>query len=168
MKYARFPRCLQVLCCLLTLLHGPLLRGQDPGAKGSSEYFSVNREGRLLIDVQVWGDVALPGIHHVPDNTSIVELLGFVGGAKGDLEDAKFRIRQKLADGQGFRTVELRGEELLDSQKAAQTILKSGDIVYIEAKSDSDKFMSRMNVITAVASLITSVIVTLFLVREKG
>lgn len=155
------------LITIVALLLVPIARAQEGGLKGSSEYFSANRTGRLLIDVQVWGDIALPGIHHIPDTTSIVELLGFVGGAKGDLKDAKLRIRQKSKEGKGYQTIEFAGEELLDNKKAAETLLQSGDIIYVEAKSSEDKFMNRVNIITAVASLITSIVVTIFLIQDK-
>jgi len=48
--------------------------------KTSSEYYSTNSNVKVVIPIQVWGSVNLPGIHYVKPNAKISEVISAAGG----------------------------------------------------------------------------------------
>ncbi len=157
-----------ILLCILigsNLASPSHLHAVSAGA-GANEYFTSNPDRRLLIQVQVWGSVQLAGIHHVPDNTVLTSLLGFVGGPKGDLENGKIVVR-RATDSREFKTHEFSGDELLTSTEPSQFQLQNGDVIYVEANEENNRFMQRLNIVSTISALATSLIVTFFLVEER-
>ena len=53
-----------------------------PQYNTSSERFFTNKNGTILMNVNVWGHVNLPGRHMVFDGIDIATLLSVVGGPK--------------------------------------------------------------------------------------
>ena len=141
------------LCLALLLPHTLIAQS----GKGSNEYFTTNPKGRLLIKLQVWGDVSAPGIYNVPDTTTLVELMGHLGGPQGSLGDVKVIIRRLVEEDGSFRRqiAEFSGEDLLTSDEAASVILKQDDIIYVESGMT---FMEGMSVVNGVTGVINSVL----------
>jgi len=117
---------LSVVLSLLVGFSAPLYAVSDVQVKGANEYFASNPEGRIMIKVQVWGDIPLTGVHHVPDKTTLIDLLGIAGGPNGDIEDAEFTVRRKVVGKTSLKTIKYSGEEMISSLKPDAMLLKNG------------------------------------------
>ena len=138
-------------------LCGLLIFPSQLSGAGSKEYFTTNPKGRLLVKIQVWGDVAQPGIYNVPDTTTLVDLMGHLGGPTGSLDGVKVMIRRLVEEDGSFRRqiAEYTGDDLLASDEASSVVLKQNDIVYIES---GITFMEGVGVVTSVTGVINSVL----------
>src|SRR5580704_1805588 len=69
-----------------------LASGLTPDLGSVREFYSSNHENRMLIRVQFWGDIGLAGIHYIPDNTTVLDLVGYAGGPGGVLEKSTITV----------------------------------------------------------------------------
>ena len=138
------------------------LSAQSP----SSEYSTTNPRGRLRVRIQVWGDVNKPGFYNVPDTTSLVDLMGYLGGPKGHLKNMNLYVRRNLKEDGSFRRqiAKFTGDDLLTNDEAAALILENDDIVYVEAGLG---FADGISLVNATTGVISSVILTYFLIQER-
>lgn len=153
---------------IFSLLFASVSRAAEVG-KGAMEYFTANPEGRLLAKVQVWGDVAIPGMHYVPDDTSLLTLIGIVGGPRGALSDARVKLHresqknnEKVVDILAFT-----GEEVLSSAAIGSMKVQSGDVLYVEATPASEGTMRTLTLVSALTGAIASVVLTFVLLRQQ-
>jgi len=54
--------------------------------------YSTSLEGRLLMKVNVWGEVNRPGIYEVPDQTDLVSLVSAAGGPTDAAKLSKVKL----------------------------------------------------------------------------
>jgi len=54
--------------------------------------YSTSLEGRLLMKVNVWGEVNKPGIYEVPDQTDLVSLVSAAGGPTDAAKLSKVKL----------------------------------------------------------------------------
>ena len=135
------------------------MRDQQGGAR---EYFTTNAGRRLTVRVQVWGEVPLSGIHHVPDNTNLLDLISYAGGPKGSLDDATIVLRRPQAS----ESMTFTGEEFLQGDKARKVVVKAGDVVYVNIDRGDD-FIENLTVVSTVTGVVSSLILTYLLVRDR-
>ena len=64
--------------------HHQSIGGQTNRSSAAQYYLGENDE--ILVPVNIWGFVRLPGQYFVPNNTDLISLLSFAGGPT---EDAK-------------------------------------------------------------------------------
>ena len=137
--------------------------------KSAQEYFALNPEGRLLISVQVWGDMTLSGTHHIPDNTTLTALLGVTGGLKGALDNAKVTVRREVSVGSGMQTeiIIVTGDELMGESKQGAMTMKAGDIIYVETAPSGELTLRKLTVISTIIGIISSSLLTYFLITGR-
>ena len=133
------------------------------------EYYTSNKDNRFLIKVQVWGDSPLPGIHYIPDNTTLLELLGYAGGVGGsDYASSKITLAHtSLTANDGPSEMRVSGDDLFKKPDVRNTRLKNGDVIHIEAGGKSDTFMKTVGVISAILSVVAAA-AALYLVAKKN
>lgn len=161
-------RYLRGVIFLALVVSGMVIANQAMAAgstvSSAKEYFSANPDGRLTIAIQVWGGVSLAGIHHVPDTTTLGELVGITGGPTGgSLERTTIRLRRRGVDLDHDTTIEFEGENFLVSRDGQDTPLHEGDVVYFDVEPTRDPLV----LTSTILGLITSVLLTIFLIREK-
>ncbi|MBI4405892.1 MAG: hypothetical protein HY537_17165 [Deltaproteobacteria bacterium] len=134
------------------------------------EYFTSNPDGRFLVRVQLWGDIPLSGTHYVPDNTSLLDLIGYAGGTSGNFSNSKIFVRRIQGEkNQLFDTpsvTEIQGRNLLELGQMEKFRLKNGDIVVVETDKPSTTFMGTLTTVMTVTGAVTSFI-TLYLLAKS-
>lgn len=65
-----------------------------PQGRVSSEYFSSNPTQRLLVPVNIWGAVREPGIHYVPLNSTLTEVISSAGGPALDASVSDIKLQR--------------------------------------------------------------------------
>jgi len=98
---------------------GPWLSPYNKGETGGEE--------RLLVPVNVWGEVKKPGYYEVPDGTDAVEVVSYAGGPT---EYANLSRVHLTRTGAGVTVVDIRGY-LGSGDMDAVPMLKPGDTVYV-------------------------------------
>lgn len=142
--------------CSAALLAKPVAAQSLDGDKAVSarEYFSTNTRGRLLVGIQVWGNVALSGIHHVPDDTSLPMLLGLAGGPTGPL--SRTTVTYYEASEKAGTLRQLKGADLYSPAAYRDFKLKSGDFVYVEVEPERDTLMRNLGIVSAVTGIVSA------------
>lgn len=129
------------------------------------EYYGSNRDRRFLIRVHVWGDTPLSGILYVPDDASLLDVVGLAGGPTGSFESAVVTLtRAEPAKGVS-RELKVNGRELITDGKYRETKLGNGDVVYLES-GKSDAFLRTLTIASTVLTLISTA-ATLYLITKK-
>ncbi|MCB0390644.1 MAG: SLBB domain-containing protein [Bdellovibrionales bacterium] len=123
-----------------------------------SEYFYNQNNVDILVPVRLMGNIAKPGLYHVPANTSMLTLLTISGGPikNADIEN----IKVSTYTGQ-HNQVSMK--QLIQSE--AQYMVKKGDVIYIPEK-DVTFDQNTVNAFTVISGII-SVLLTGFLVAEQ-
>jgi hypothetical protein len=144
--------------------------GLDPPGAAARDYYSDNRRGRLLIPVQVWGDVQLAGTHHVPDDTMLIDLIGLAGGPQGALKKTTIVVKRLVHTSKELspQVTQFTGDSLLHDVSANRFALMSDDMVYVEVDKSEDKLYRNLTVASIITGLVSSLLVTYFLVKDRS
>ena len=73
----------------------------QPQYNVSSERFFTDENGTILMNINVWGHVNLPGRHMVFDGIDIATLLSVVGGPRSGAKLSKVKIFREVPDENG-------------------------------------------------------------------
>jgi hypothetical protein len=137
-----------------------LMTPKEQGEGNVREYFSSNREKRFLIRIHIWGDVGLPGVYYLPDNTTLLDALGYAGGGTGVLkktEIALSRLIDKGAKGKD-QTVHIDGDELVERVDYRDMVLRNGDVIHLDSPPKVDNFVRTLSIVSTGLGIITAVI----------
>jgi hypothetical protein len=148
-----------------------LLTPRESGEGNVREFFSSNREKRFLIRVHVWGDVGLSGVYYVPDNTTLLDALGYAGGATGVLSKSEIALSRMVdrKDGKGAsppQTVRIEGSELVERVDYRDMVLRNGDVIHLDSPQKTDNFMRTLSIISTGLGILTAVL-GIYLVTKK-
>ena len=123
-----------------------------PAASGQSEFINSNKQNRLLIEVNMLSGVGKKGIHQVPDNTNLVEMVSLAGGPEEKADLSEVHVKRKM--GGGFKTLGYDLERLVEKPGQPYPVLEDGDVIMIERES---QFWSQaLNIFGVVAGLVIS------------
>ncbi len=137
------------------------------GAHADREYYSSNKDNRFLIKVHLWGDIPLSGIHNVPDNTTLLDLIGYAGGPTGYLAESTITVTRVAKEKDSYpQSVKVEGKELVSNNTYRNMPLKAGDVIYMEAPPKSDTLIRNLTIIGAVLGIITAS-AAVYLVAKK-
>jgi hypothetical protein len=73
----------------------------------SSQRYHTDKEGNILMFVNVWGHVNSPGSHLVYDGIDLATLLSMVGGPRPGANLKKVRLFREIPDENGLVTYDL-------------------------------------------------------------
>lgn len=151
------------------LSFGPISYAKEsPGGSPAKEYFASNPEGRILIKVQVWGDIALSGSHYIPDTATLIDLLGYAGGPNGSLTRTNI-ILQRHNEKKEIQTTKISGRDILDNPTYSAYKLYNGDIVHIEVESpQKESLMQNLSITSSIVGILMSFVVIYYLIQEKN
>lgn len=131
--------------------------GNSPTLMGS-EYVSepVTTRG-MLIPVNVLGAVAKPGVHHVPIQSDLVQVLSLAGGTTMDADNSI--IVRRRQGGQDTIT-RLKTEEALLSSSAAVQMVAPNDLIYVKRKERaiSEDTTSAVAIVTGIVASVAAVL----------
>lgn len=127
--------------------------GFNDRTSGSSMVISSGGEREVLIEVQVWGQVARPGMYKVPVSTDAVGLISYAGGPTEYAALSRVRlVRNGFPKG---RATKLNLDRYAGSgDRSAVPMLETGDVVivptgYAHSISRFTSFVSQLAVVIA-------------------
>ncbi len=148
-----------------------LITPKEQGEGNVREFFSSNREKRFLIRVHVWGDVGLAGVYYIPDNTTLLDVLGYAGGATGVLQNTQISLSRvfETRDPKTKPTeqlVQLEGGELVRRVDYRDMTLRNGDVIHLDSPPKADTFMRTLSIVSTFLGILTAGI-GIYLVTKK-
>ncbi|MGB0454801.1 MAG: polysaccharide biosynthesis/export family protein [Bacteriovoracaceae bacterium] len=129
------------------------------GKSAGAVYYSPSVKGKVLIPVNIWGEVRNSGLHFIPVDTTLIQGLSLAGGPtnKANLERVKLSRRTKI--GGETRKFDLRegGDD-----EVARLALRPGDTIFVEKSN----FLEDRNYYTSLFGVIATVLSSILLYRE--
>ncbi len=122
----------------------PILNFQNRGAQ-----YMIGREDEILIKVNIWGFVRMPGQYLVPSDTDLISLISYAGGPTEDAQISKVKLVRTVnispqgVDSHSNKKIFIynvkkfleTGDETLNPQLMPNdTILISGSTVHLVSK----------------------------------
>lgn len=138
-----------------------LITPKEQGEGNVREYFSSNREKRFLIRIHIWGDVGSAGVYYIPDNTTLLDAVGYAGGASGVLKDTEITVSRVFESKEGKskaseQVVRLEGDELVQRLDYRDMVLRNGDVIHLDSPPKVDNFMRTLSVVSTVLGILTA------------
>jgi len=152
-------------CCSFFLHVAPVAaldfdRGFSGSSSGQAEFFNSNRDKRMQIQVSILSGVARPGVHQIPDNTSLLDALALAGGLTADADFEGVHVRRRsLANKGQFETLQFDVEDLVQDSKPSP-ILQNYDTIVIDPRPKTDqKLMTALAIIASTVGIVSGVII---------
>ncbi len=119
-----------------------------------SEYVSGNYPGAILMPVSLWGSIGKPGIHHVPTQTDLVQLLSLAGGPGSDAELDHITIKRRSEKEEVI--IRVNADDILNKPGVHSPILNANDIIMIprEKPNVSANTITTLAFISSVATIL--------------
>ncbi len=111
--------CLLLTLCLISSMPAQAQVGVRPG---------------FTIKVHIWGQVKNPGLHSVPSNTDLMELLSLAGGPSDYANLSRIKLIRRQEGMEQIFLIDL-GEYLNEGDPDCLMILKPGDAVIVPKSS---------------------------------
>ncbi len=110
------------------------LRAQARSAVGggrAAQYY-LGTTDQVLMPVNVWGFVNMPGQYMVPLETDLVSLLSWAGGPREDARIKRIRVVRTLAEGDSSVVIDVDVKSYVDTGNLKENpILLPGDTVVV-------------------------------------
>lgn len=129
------------------------------------EFFATNSENRFLLKVHVLGDVPLSGVHHVPENSSLLDVISYAGGPQGGLREATITLNRASTDGKESVEVKMTGESLVRNGEFRNMPLTNGDVIYLDVPK-TDQTVRTLTIVSIVVGIV-STSATLYLLSTR-
>lgn len=124
---------------------------KDQGKAPGSIYYSPTVKNKVLIPVNMWGEISKPGLHFVPINTTLVKGLTLAGGPTGNGKLENIRLIRREGDKQVGYKFDLEDGGDVETN---DFVLKQGDVVFIER----DQFFQNRAYYTSLIALGVSIL----------
>ena len=121
----------------------------------SSERYFTNGSGIILMNVNIWGHVNLPGRHAVFDGIDLATLLSVVGGPKGGAKLDKVKLFREVPDENGQQVYSIDLEKFLKTGDRSEFIKVLPNDTYIIPQSTSSIIMSNVGSVNTFLALLT-------------
>ena len=120
----------------------------------SSERYFSNSDGQIMMKVNVWGHVKIPGGHLVYDGIDLASLVSIVGGPKTGANLKKIRLYREVPDQSGEIVYEIDFNEFIKSGNRGNFIkINPNDTIIIPQKLSSI-LISQIGTVNTLFSLI--------------
>ncbi len=133
---------------------------KDIGKQSGTIYYNSSVKNKVLIPTHFWGEVNRPGLHFVPNDTTLIKGLSMAGGPSGNAKLSEVSLSRNTTDGkvkQYVFNLDSGGE--LD---AHQFKIEPGDSVFIK----KDHFLEDRNYYTSWIGIVISIISTIVLLQK--
>ncbi len=132
------------------LVAEPYVQPDELPKRSGSEFFTTKPGAKVLVSVNIWGEVFQPGVHFIPVGSKLTDALGSAGGPTG------------LANMPNIRLVRDSKEQYLDLFHNAESFtVKDRDMIYVERTFKSDLPL----IFAAVSSAVS--VLTLYFVSKR-
>ena len=120
----------------------------------SSERYFSNSDGQIMMKVNVWGHVKIPGGHLVYDGIDLASLVSIVGGPETGANLKKIRLYREVPDQSGEIVYEIDFNEFIKSGNRGNFIkINPNDTIIIPQKLSSI-LISQIGTVNTLFSLI--------------
>ena len=153
-----FHKGLFIVLMLSTPLMAQFQSGENtasqPQYNVSSERFFTDQSGTILMNVNVWGHVNLPGRHMVFDGIDLATLLSVVGGPKGGANLKNVRLFRETEDDKGKLVYTLNLEKFLKTGDRSEFVKVMPNDTYIIPQTTSSYIMSQVGTLNTILSIL--------------
>ena len=126
-----------------------------PSFEISSEKYSTNINGNIMIYVNIWGEVEMPGRHLVSEGISFATLLSIVGGPTQSANLKKVRLFRETKPKENIKSYTLNLKQfLLHGDRSDFIEIHPNDTIIIPQKISTIIF-NRFNSINTIMSFLT-------------
>ncbi|MDZ7369961.1 MAG: hypothetical protein ONB12_02180 [candidate division KSB1 bacterium] len=136
-------RCRAAIAAMLFMLSwNTLAFGQQRPATGRAAQYYLGGQDQVLMPVNVWGFVNMPGQYMVPLETDLVSLLSWAGGPREDARIKRIRVVRTLAEGDSSVVIDVDVKSFVDTGNLKEnptllpgdTVVVSGTTFYLVSK----------------------------------
>ena len=119
-------------------------------------FYSASAKGKVLIPVNIWGEVNKTGLHFVPVDTDLVQGLSLAGGPKSSAALDHIKLTRNV-DGkiEEFKFNLEKG----GTPEAYQLKLTSGDTIFVEREYYYENRTYYTSLVAVVATILSSILI---------
>jgi protein involved in polysaccharide export with SLBB domain len=137
---------------------------QLPVPQSGAEYVSDPNASRALsMPVQVVGAVQKPGIHYVPLQSDLLQVMALAGGPAADAELSEIHVRRRT--GSSDEVLNIKGKTLFQDATAVP-LVRANDTIYIEHYKPLIG-NNTVQVLTVVSTLLSIAVGAVALIKTK-
>ena len=125
-----------------------------PQYNTSSERFFTDKNGTILMNVNVWGHVNSPGRHMVFDGIDIATLLSVVGGPKSGAQLKKVKIFREVLDGNGKLTYTINIAKFLKTGDRSEFVKIMPNDTFIIPQKTSSYMIQQVGTLNTLLSIL--------------
>ena len=153
---------LQIKLCII-LIMSTQLTAQYQGGENivtkpqynvSSERFFTNEHGNILMNVNVWGHVNIPGRQMVFDGIDMATLLSVVGGPRKGAKLNKVKIFREVPDDNGQMAYTINIAKFLKTGDRSEFIKIMPNDTFIIPQKTSSYAMSQVGALNTLLSIL--------------
>lgn len=101
-----------------------------PARAWAQDDYSFQRDSRLLIEVHVWGEVNRPGLHRVPDGSTVLDAISLAGGPTQYASVSKVRLTHAGNDSRRSQKIDI-DRYAQGSEGSQPPVLRPGDMITV-------------------------------------
>ena len=120
----------------------------------SSERFFTDKNGIILMNVNIWGHVNRPGRHMVFDGIDIATLLSVVGGPKNGAKLNKVKIFREVPDENGILAYTINIENFIKTGDRSEFIKIMPNDTFIIPQKTSSYIMGQIGALNTILSIL--------------
>ena len=127
---------------------------REPQYNVSSERFFNGPDGTILMNINVWGHVNVPGRHMVFDGIDLATLLSVVGGPKGGANLKNVRLFREIEDNKGELIYTINLEKFLKTGDRSEFVKVMPNDTYIIPQTTSSYIISQVGTLNTILSVL--------------
>lgn len=137
----------------------------DLKVKGTgTEYVVGQTPDAVMMKVNIWGGVRMPGIYHVPVGTDLLSMISFAGGPSQVAELDDVHIKRNVEAKTVAMSVDV--DDLINGKDVENPLLRVNDIVVIP-ESKPAVSQNTMLILAAVGAMASLALTAVVLTRNK-
>jgi len=153
-----FHRGLLIIFILSTSLIAQFQGGENTVSESqynvSSERFFTNQSGTILMNVNVWGHVNVPGRHMVFDGVDLATLLSVVGGPKRGANLKNVRLFRETKDNKGKLVYTINLEKFLETGDRSDFVKVMPNDTYIIPQTTGNYILAQVGTLNTLLSIL--------------
>ncbi len=142
------------------------VNSQSKETSAHSEYFNANRDKRLMVKVSLLSGVPKPGIHYIPDDTNLLDMLSMAGGILSYAKEDEIMLQRTSKTNSQLVAYDLH--VMMKTERNKIPILLDNDIIYIPEKpSLRGDIMQNLAFYSVILAAITGTVAIINLATSK-
>ena len=128
---------------------------REPQYNISSERFFNGPNGTILMNINVWGHVNVPGRHMVFDGIDLATLISVVGGPKGGANLKNVRLFRETEDDKGELVYTINLEKFIKTGDRSEFVKVMPNDTYIIPQTTSSYIMAQVGTLNTILSILS-------------